>query len=314
MSRIFEALQRSESERVEFSFPEPPSVAILDQAQKAATETAKPPVEPSIMDPRFTEKITDRFAEKIGEPKPDELKSDFQLADFPTVQVAPAASSRLVSLTEKESLGAEKFRFLGVRLRRLQQERLLKKLLITSTLSEEGKSLVTANLSATLARRKQQKVLLLEGDLRRPTQAGLFGGSRPAGLSEWLQSKSRTVSNIYYLDGPGFWLMPAGAPPENPLELMQSGKLAQLLDQLATKFDWIVIDSPPVLPLADTSVWARFADGILLVVRAGRTERPALQRGLGALEHSKMLGLVVNNSTDNDEEDYYSRYSPAALE
>lgn len=173
---------------------------------------------------------------------------------------------------------------------------------------------MTANLASTLARRKQQKVLLLEGDLRRPTQAGLFGGSRPAGLSEWLQSKSRTVSNIYHLDGPGFWLMPAGHPPENPLELMQSGKLADLLDLLALRFDWIVIDSPPVLPLADTSVWARFADGVLLVVRAGRTERQALQRGLGAIERSRLLGLVVNNSTGNDEEDYYSRYSLAAVE
>jgi capsular exopolysaccharide synthesis family protein len=217
-------------------------------------------------------------------------------------------------MTDKESLGAEKFRFLGVRLRQLQQERKLKKLLITSTLSEEGKTTVTANLATTLARRKQQKVLLLEGDLRRPTQAQLFGGSRPAGLSEWLQSGTRTIGNIYHLEGPGFWLMPAGMPPENPLELMQSGKLADLLDQLVNWFDWIVIDSPPVLPLADTSVWARFADAILLVVRAGRTERQALQRGLAAIDQSRLLGLVVNNYVGHDESDYYSRYSPGALE
>jgi capsular exopolysaccharide synthesis family protein len=286
MSRIFEALQRSESERVEFSFPEPPSVAMLDAAQKT-------PAEANV-------EVT--------------VKIDSHLEEFPSVEVAPAATSRLVSLTEKESLGAEKFRFLGVRLRRLQQERPLKKLLITSTLSGEGKSLVTANLAATLARRKQQKVLLLEGDLRRPTQASLFGGSRPAGLSEWLQSKNPTVSNIYHLEGPGFWLMPAGHPPDNPLELMQSSKLGELLEQLTLWFDWIVIDSPPVMPLADTSVWARFADGILLVVRAGRTERQALQRGLGAIEQSRLLGLVINNSTGNDEEDYYSRYSATAVE
>lgn len=285
MSRIFEALQRSEAERVEFSFPEPPSVAMLEAAQKA-----------------------------VAEPEAVEVKADLQLGDFPSVQVAPTVESRLVSLTDKESLGAEKFRFLGVRLRQLQQTRSLKKLLITSTLSEEGKSLVAANLAATLARRKQQKVLLLEGDLRRPTQAGLFGGTRPAGLSEWLQSGTRTVSNIYHLDGPGFWLMPAGQPPENPLELMQSGKLGELLDQLVHWFDWVVIDSPPVLPLADTSVWARFADGILLVVRAGRTERQPLQRGLGALEQSRLLGLVVNNCTGHDEKDYYSRYGPTAVE
>ena len=106
--------------------------------------------------------------------------------------------------------------------------------------------------------------------------------------------------------------MPAGQPPENPLELMQSGKLAELLDQLVTRFDWVVIDSPPILPLADTSVWARFADGILLVVRSGRTERQALQRGLGAIDRSRLLGLVVNNFVGHDENDYYSRYSQTA--
>ena len=98
MSRIFEALQRSESERVEFAFPEPPSVAMLDAAQKESPET------------------------EAGEVKPD-----LQMGDFPTVEVAPTLDSRLVSLTDKESLGAEKFRFLGVRLRQLQQERSAKK-------------------------------------------------------------------------------------------------------------------------------------------------------------------------------------------
>jgi capsular exopolysaccharide synthesis family protein len=301
MSRIFEALQRSESERLEFAFPEPASVAMLQEAEKEVA-----PLEPA----KVAEPVKAADSARAAEG----AKPASAAEEFPSVQVAPTAMSRLVSLTSKESLGAEKFRFLGVRLRQMQQARGLKKLLITSTLSEEGKSLVTANLAATLARRKQQKVLLLEGDLRRPTQAQLFGGTRPAGLSEWLQSGSRTVSNIYHLEGPGFWLMPAGEPPENPLELMQSGKLAELIDHLVKIFDWVVIDSPPVLPLADTSVWSRFADAILLVVRAGRTEKPALQRGLGAIDQSRLIGVVVNNSTGQDEKDYYSRYSPGAVE
>ena len=75
-----------------------------------------------------------------------------------------------------------------------------------------------------------------------------------------------------------------------------------------------MIDSPPILPLADTSVWSRFADGILLVVRSGRTERQALQRGLGAIDRSRLLGLVVNDSVGHDEKDYYSRYGANAVE
>ena len=274
MSRIFEALQRSESERAGFTFPEPASLP----------------------------------AELLEH---EEKETRGNMGEFPTLQVLSAPASRLVSLSDKEGQGAEQFRFLAVRLRQLQQTRSLKRLLVTSTLPEEGKSVVSGNLAATLARRKQQKVLLLEGDLRRPVQAQMFSGHRMPGLSEWLQSGSRAVNNIYFLEGPGFWLMPAGTPPDNPLELMQTGKLTELLDQLSSWFDWVVIDSPPVLPLADTSVWSRVADGILLVVREGKSEKRQLQRGLAALEPGRLLGVVVNSCRDTDHEDYYARYSPA---
>jgi Mrp family chromosome partitioning ATPase len=90
---------------------------------------------------------------------------------------------------------------------------------------------------------------------------------------------------------------------------MQSGKLAQLMDQLQGWFDWIVIDSPPVLPLADTSIWSRLSDGILLVTRKGTTEKQQLQRGLEALEKSKLLGALVNSSENAAHSDYYQRYS-----
>ena len=94
--------------------------------------------------------------------------------------ISPSPDSRLVCLTDQASLGAEKFRFLGVRLRQLRQTRSLKKVLITSTIPEEGKSMVSANLAISLAQRRQQKVLLLEGDLRRPSLSGRFGIPNPA--------------------------------------------------------------------------------------------------------------------------------------
>jgi len=118
--------------------------------------------------------------------------------------------------------------------------------------------------------------------------------------------------NIYRLESLGLWVMPAGNAPENPLELMQSGKLPPLMEQLTAWFDWIVIDSPPVLPLGDTSLWARLADGILLVTRPGVTEKHQLQRGLDALEKSKLLGALVNDSTNAAHSDYYQRYGPPA--
>jgi capsular exopolysaccharide synthesis family protein len=216
--------------------------------------------------------------------------------------------SHLISVAEEGSLGAEKFRFLAVRLRNLRQNRPLRKVLITSTIPQEGKSTVAANLACTLARRKQQKTLLLDGDLRRPSVANLFGIAKVPGLAEWLSGQTESI-NIYKLESLGLWILPAGAAPQNPLELMQSGKLSLLMEQLETWFDWIVIDSPPVLPLADTSLWTRLADGILLVTRKGTTEKKQLQRGLEAVDKSKLLGALVNSSASAAHSDYYQQYS-----
>ena len=165
------------------------------------------------------------------------------------MRVLVPPQSKLVCITDEESLAAEKFRFLKVRLRHLQQKRLLKRLLITSSLPEEGKSMIAANLAYTLAKKQQQRILLLEGDLRRPSLAKQLGLGKLPGLSELLQGEPSPAMNIYRLEGLGFWILPAGSPPTDPLELLQSRELSALMDQLGAWFDWIVIDSPPVLPL-----------------------------------------------------------------
>ena len=282
MSRIFEALQRSESERTGEAFPLPSGI-------------------PAELIPSSAVVESEREDAPLAAPK-----------ESVTLQVSVSPECRLVSLTNKESLGAEKFRFLAVRLRQMRAARALKKLLITSTIAEEGKSLVSANLATTLARKQHQKVLLIDGDLRRPVLAQQFGLGKLAGISEWLRDDSRQIANIYHLEGPGFWFMPAGHPPENPLELMQSGRLSVLFEQLTADFDWIIIDSPPVLPLADTSVWTRLVDGVLLVAREGKTERKELQRGLKALEQANLLGVVLNSCSSADHGNYYQRYGAVA--
>jgi capsular exopolysaccharide synthesis family protein len=303
MSRIFEALQRSESERSGVTSA-PPALAteLLQAVEREASVPAPQDLPANELAPHdFSEK---EFAEN------DFAESD--LSQFQSLPVSLPADSKLICLTAPESLGAEKFRFLGVRLRQLQHSRPLKKLLITSTIPEEGKSTVSANLATILARKQQPKVLLLDGDLRRPSLGKQFGLGKLPGLSEWLHGEPRPIKHIYRLEGPNLWFLPAGRPPENPLELMQSGRLSRLMEQLAAWFDWIIIDSPPVLPLADTSVWGRLADGILLVTREGTTKRRQLQSGLQALEQSKLLGTVVNSCASTDHTNYYYRYGPPA--
>jgi len=299
LSRIFEALQRLGTEQSGVEYPDMVAVA---------TEVFEAPQGERFAD-RPREAAESEGAEAFSSAADAQQRAAVAAIDFPSLQISVTPASRLVFLLEPDSLAAEKFRFLGVRLRQMRQNRPLKRVLITSTIPEEGKSLVSANLAGVLAQRKQ-KVLLIEGDLRRPVLSEQFGVGTLAGLGEWLQSGSQTLSNIYKLEGPGFWLMPAGNPPGNPLELMQSGRLSLLMNQLAGIFDWIIVDSPPLLPLADTTVWARVTEGTLLVAREAKTERTQLMQGLELLKKSDLLGVVLNGCTQSDHKNYYQRYSP----
>jgi capsular exopolysaccharide synthesis family protein len=317
MSRIFDALQRSGKEQTGVEYPDVPSMAteVFDASQ------GQKPADPTIADQVLTFQEPGVLAGIAENPAPVAHVAETPIPEkshdipggFPSLEVHVSPSSRLVFFTEPDSMAAEKFRFLGVRLRHLRQNRPLKKVLVTSTIQEEGKTLVSANLAGVLARRRE-KVLLLEGDLRRPALTQQFGLGRLAGLGEWLQSGVQTVSNVYHLGGPGFWLMPAGHPPANPLELMQSGRLSQLMGQLVRLFDWIIVDSPPLLTLGDTTVWARLTDGTVFVAREGKTEKAPLQRGLETLKKSELLGIVLNGCSDSAHKNYYQRYSNSANE
>ena len=169
--------------------------------------------------------------------------------------------------------------------------------------------MVAANLACALAQRTRQKTLLMDGDLRRPSVAKLFGLGKIPGITEWLKGDRGPMTSIYHLEEAGLWVLPAGDSPRNPLELMQTGRLSSLMEQLTSWFDWVVIDSPPVLPLADTSIWMRLTDGILLVTRQGATEKKQLKRGLEAIDQKKLLGALLNSSENSSQSNYYYQYA-----
>lgn len=308
MSRIFDALQRSGAEQTGVEYPDMVSfasaVAEAPRVQETTGESLPVAVAELLAEIQPIP-VDDATSRTTRQEKVDASPS----LSFPTLEVSVTPASRLVFATQPESLAAEKFRFLGVRLRQIRQSRQLKKVLITSTIPEEGKSLVAVNLAGVLARRKE-RVLLIDGDLRRPVLSENLGLGTLSGLAEWLNGGTQTPSNIYRLAGLEFWIMPAGHPPANVLELMQSGRLSGLIQQLKDSFDWIIVDSPPLLPLADTTVWARLTDGTLLVTRQGITQKGPLQRGLEMIKKSDLLGVVLNGCSDTDHEDYYRRYSP----
>src|SRR5579862_4299791 len=126
------------------------------------------------------------------------------------VSLDPRESSKLVCLTDEVTPAGEAFRLIGVRLRLIRRDRPLKKLLITSTIPQEGKSMVAANLACMLAQGLKEKVLLLEGDIRRPTLAQKFGMEARAGLSELLRKELTLTKSLVYVRGAKIWILPAG--------------------------------------------------------------------------------------------------------
>jgi capsular exopolysaccharide synthesis family protein len=322
MSHIFDALQKSAVEQGDIETPSSSFATELLEAterktaaERARTATFTPEGKDTdvIAALKLAVDLANAGRELPSASASDEETKQFssidQFSQFQSLRVLVPPQSRLVCITEKDGLAAEKFRYLGVRLRQIQQNRPLKKVLITSTIPQEGKSMVAANLACALARRTQQKTLLMDGDLRRPTVANLFGLGKISGIAEWLQGERGARESIYQLEETGLWVLPAGIVPRNPLELMQSGRLSALMEQLTRWFDWIVIDSPPVLPLADTSIWTRLADGVLLVARQGGTEKKQLKRGLEAIDQKKLLGAILNSATNTPSSDYYTRYT-----
>ena len=203
----------------------------------------------------------------------------------PVLSVSIRQESRLVSVGKEGSLGAEKFRFLAVRSAPAAAE------------SSAEKDSHYQHHSAGRQKHGFSQSGLHAGAKKEPENAAAGRRSAPAeycarsldwaklpGLCEWLGGRRQKI-NIYRLESLGLWMLPAGCP-QNPLELMQSGKLSPLMEQLEAWFDWIVIDSPPVLPLADTSLWSRLADGILLVTREGYHRKTAIEaRPRGALKN-----------------------------
>jgi capsular exopolysaccharide synthesis family protein len=314
MSDIFDALQRSEAERGgDFS---PVAVEARDLLLRAEQRAASEWRAAALSDSRNGVEGGGAFAQGPSPAAVQALEafengkylstegSQEPFAKFPSLELSPAPEARLVCLTDGESLAAEGFRLLGVRLRHLRQERPIRKVLVTSTCPQEGKSTVAANLACSLALKTRSRTLLLDGDLRRSSLSLLFGLEGRPGISECLDGQETVENCIHYVQRAGIWILPSGVP-SRALELMQSAKLSALMEQLKTWFDWVIVDSPPVLPLADTSVWARLADGILLVTRRGITERWQLKRGLEALDSKKLIGAVLNDSSSPARGDYY---------
>ena len=210
----------------------------------------------------------------------------------------------LVAGLAPNSPAAEQYRALRTRLGQAEKSGALRSVIITSPHKGEGKSITAANLALTMSQELQHRVVIVEADLRKPSLQQMFGLPVGPGLSEFLTGAAELKDVIKFLPHYHLTVIPGGAVPMNPAELLGSTAMRRLLDHLRTRFDRIILDTPPVLPLADVAVLAPMVDAVVLVVRAGVTPKPAIENALRGFDSSRLVGVVLNESGIEDDYRY----------
>jgi capsular exopolysaccharide synthesis family protein len=291
MSRLFEGFSRAKSQQSQ-SEAVPPDMALSESGELA-------------------EASGNGIPRAVGFRGSGEPRQMSETEKARSVMVQPRPTSRLVAWADPNSLGAEKFRALAVRLDHMRKQHELNSLQVTSSVINEGKTFVAANLAVTLAKYSGANTLLIEGDLHRPTLASIFGLKelQLQGLSDWWAARDQDITRfLVRFSGSALWFLPAGKAIDRPSEILRSVQLAEAFAQLASRFDWIVVDSTPMLPVIDANLWSRLVDGTLLVVREGVAPLKALKNGLQSLDHPKLIGVVVNEASEFDQIDYHGQY------
>jgi protein-tyrosine kinase len=188
----------------------------------------------------------------------------------------------------------EQFRNLRSRLYQIRESQNIHRILVTSGNPGEGKTFVAANLAQALARKNGARVLLIDGDLRCSKLHTALGARSTPGLSEYLAGQIDAAGVLQKGLPEHLCFIPAGNHVTHPADLLSNGRLKELLDQFGQVFDWIVVDSPPAISVADANILAGLCDGTLFVVRAGSTPATTLQNFRQQLPGRKIVGVILN--------------------
>ncbi len=225
---------------------------------------------------------------------------------------------RLVVNTRTTPAAIEQYRRLAAVLYQAQENRDLKTVLVASTFAAEGKSLTCANIALTLSESYRRRVLLVDADLRRPTLHDTFEIPNLAGLSDWLKGDGAGKMPLVEIT-PNLSLLPGGRPDPDPMGGLASERMKQLLTIASERFDWVIVDTPPVAFLPDAHLLSAMVDTVVFVVAAGQTPAPAVQRAVEELGRDRIIGVVLNrveSVTLNHygQSAYYARYRYALPE
>jgi len=289
MSRIHEALKKAEQERA------------ATQGSSLPTSFATMPVaEPPVFDEKPAVTLLPAATANSGMSAfASPFSIDTLLARCAQREWKPEAATMLFMNGDDSARGTEEFRTLRSRLYHLREKMPLKKILVTSALPREGKSFTSSNLAQVVVRQHGRRALLIDADLRAPRLHQMLGTTSDPGLSDYLTGKSDEFSIMQRGPLENLFFIPSGTGAADPAELVGNGRLKLLLQRVEPLFDWIIIDSPPAVPVSDASVLAKACDGVLMVVRSNSTPVDLARRARQEFPDEMLIGAVLNGTSED---------------
>ena len=298
MSRIHEALKKAEQERA------------ATQGGAAQPNYTPPPVPESPVFTGSPAPTTAQDASAMAYAGMPNISSPFSidtlLARSAQLEWKPDTATMLFLNGDDGARGTEEFRTLRSRLYHLREKMPLKKLLITSALPKEGKSFTSANLAQVVVRQHGRRALLIDADLRAPRLHAMLGTTSDPGLSDYLLGRNDEFSIMQRGPLENLFFIPSGTSVLDPAELVGNGKLKLLLQRVEPLFDWIIIDSPPAIPVSDASMLAKACDGVLMVVRSNATPFDVARKAREEFPEQALVGVVLNGT--HEDAMPYARY------
>lgn len=211
----------------------------------------------------------------------------------------------MIAMTEPKSINSEQYRTIRTNIEFSSVDTEVKSLLITSAGPEEGKSTTAANLAVVFAQ-QGKKVLLIDADLRKPTVHFTFKLDNGTGLTSLLLKQMPFQKAVLPADEANLDILTSGPIPPNPAELLSTGAMKDLLSEAAAVYDKVILDTPPVLAVADTKILGSYTDGAIMVISSGKTDKEKAAKAKEALDYCpcKLLGAVMNGKKQTKHSDY----------
>ena len=304
MSRLEEALKRSGTGRMFGTQSESPAEAPapLDSAVSDAA-TVEPATD---MSPHLLARRPEAADAQTSRPPASADLSDTLTTDPGPVATAAGVAEKVVVDAETNPASVEQYRRLAAVLHHAQNERGIRVIMVTSALPGEGKTLTASNLALTLSESYQRRVLLVDADLRRPSVHQLFALPSLSGLSDGLRSVEDRKLTLVEVST-RLTVLPAGRPDPDPMSVLTSSRMQYVLDEAREKFDWVIVDTPPVGLMPDAHLLAAMVDGAVLIVGAGMSPHRTVAKAAEVIGRDRILGVVLNRvqHTDTSHDGYY---------